>query len=128
MQRIATYDTAADCCMQHSSGLLNAMQQWIAMHGAAADHCAYHSSGSLHVMQQWLTEQGVDARDPLSHMLWHTWLNMTGFLTTRDKTLGTKGTHHPNPSNTRTQHEGKGILGVGVGVAFLNPRVTPANP
>jgi hypothetical protein len=41
-------------------------------------------------MQQQHVEQGVDAEDPLSRALWRTRLDMTGFLTTRDKTLGTK--------------------------------------
>jgi hypothetical protein len=51
-------------------------------------------------MQQQHVEQGVDAEDPLSRALWRTRLDMTGFLTTRDKTLGTKGTRHPNPRVT----------------------------
>jgi len=40
-----------------------------------------------------------------------TQLKAMGFITTQHKMPGSKGTHHPNPANTCTRDEGRGILG-----------------
>ena len=44
-----------------------------------------------------------------------TWLKVMGFTTTQHKMPGSKGTYHPNPTNTHIQDKGRGILGQGRG-------------